>query len=105
MQCEAWREAISADLDGELGGLVDGAGKAAFEAHLAGCAACSAWLEETRRIGRRLALRPVEPVADLHARLLPLVDLRTICGCGDTCRCEPECRCGDLCACWATHER
>ncbi|GAA1082916.1 zf-HC2 domain-containing protein [Tsukamurella strandjordii] len=99
MHCESWRGALSAELDGELGP----AERAALVRHLGECAACAAWLEQGRRLGRRLALRPVESAPDLHARLLPLVDLRTICGCGDTCRCEPECTCGDLCACRSTH--
>ncbi|ADG80349.1 Putative transmembrane anti-sigma factor OS=Tsukamurella paurometabola (strain ATCC 8368 / DSM/ CCUG 35730 / CIP 100753 / JCM 10117 / KCTC 9821 / NBRC 16120 / NCIMB 702349 / NCTC 13040) OX=521096 GN=Tpau_3771 PE=4 SV=1 [Tsukamurella paurometabola] len=99
MHCARWRGALSAELDGEL----DAAERAGLVRHLGACPACAVWLEENRRIGRRLALRSVEPAEDLHARLLPLVDLRTICGCGDVCRCEPECTCGDLCACRAAH--
>jgi predicted anti-sigma-YlaC factor YlaD len=41
MDCSVFREAISARLDGEESGLAD----EVFDAHLAGCADCRAWVE------------------------------------------------------------
>ncbi len=61
MDCTACREAISARLDDETmaadAGLVEG--------HLAGCAACRAYLEAARGLQRRLRSRPAEPAPDL----------------------------------------
>ena len=66
MDCTACREAISARLDDETmaadAGLVEG--------HLAGCAACRAYLEAARGLQRRLRSRPAEPAPDLTAPIL-----------------------------------
>ena len=52
MQCDRFREAISARIDGEDPGLPD----AAIEAHLAGCAACRAWQQRAHAVTRRARL-------------------------------------------------
>lgn len=63
--CERQREAISALVDGEL----EGAERAALEAHLAGCHGCRQELEELRRLAAAFAaLTPVEPAPDFEAR-------------------------------------
>ncbi|MGI5236789.1 zf-HC2 domain-containing protein [Dactylosporangium sp. CA-139066] len=55
MECERYREALSARIDGEdepiEPGLVD--------AHLAGCAACRAWEREAMAVTRLVRLQPV----------------------------------------------
>jgi len=63
--CEREREAIGALVDGEL----EGAERAALEAHLAGCSGCRQELDELRRLAAAFAtLAPVEPAADFEAR-------------------------------------
>jgi anti-sigma factor RsiW len=63
--CEREREAIGALVDGEL----EGAERAAVEAHLAGCTGCRKELEELRRLAAAFAsLPPVEPAPDFEAR-------------------------------------
>jgi predicted anti-sigma-YlaC factor YlaD len=56
MECEAARELISAQIDG------DAAPSADLDAHLEGCAACSAWRESVHSMARRL-IRPAGTVA------------------------------------------
>ena len=63
--CEGQREAIGALVDGEL----EGAERAALEAHLAGCNGCRRELEELRGLAAAFAaLTPVEPPPDFEAR-------------------------------------
>jgi anti-sigma factor RsiW len=67
MSCPGREEKIAALVDGEL----DGAARAEMEAHLAGCAACSARLAELRELSKTVregASRP-EPDADQVRRL------------------------------------
>lgn len=66
MDCDAAAEALSADLDGELG---DGE-RTRLEAHVAGCAACAVLRDELRLLHRAVRLRPAEAVPDLSARIL-----------------------------------
>ncbi len=67
MNCEQAREAASARLDGEL----DQAEAVALDAHLAGCAACTAWEQDVVGATRRTRLRPAAPPGpDLTARIL-----------------------------------
>jgi hypothetical protein len=62
MTKDQWTDRLSDYLDGEL----HGAERAALEAHLAGCAACTATLDELRRVvARAHALDDRPPVADL----------------------------------------
>jgi len=59
---DTWTDRLSEYLDGELGGVE----RTALEAHLAGCAACAAALEELRRVvARARALDDRPPAADL----------------------------------------
>jgi predicted anti-sigma-YlaC factor YlaD len=68
MQCETYREAISARLDGEPLGMP----AAELDAHLSACAACAAWSEAAAQVTRRI--RPVPaPTADLTAAVLAAV--------------------------------
>jgi anti-sigma factor RsiW len=69
---DQWTDRLSEYLDGEL----SAGERSALEAHLATCAACSATLEELRRVvARARSLEDRPPEADLwpgiHARLTP----------------------------------
>jgi predicted anti-sigma-YlaC factor YlaD len=57
VDCEATREAISAQLDGESAGV----GQSLLEAHLGGCAACRAWREHAHEVTRRVRLASARP--------------------------------------------
>lgn len=101
--CHAARESLSCDLDGE-----HPAGDfAAAHTHLDECADCRRWYADAAAVNRRLrigaapspAAAAEPPGQDLAGRVLSLIDLRTVCGCGDTCQCSDPCGCGDLCAC------
>lgn len=62
MTKDQWTDRLSDYLDGEL----RGAERAALEAHLTGCAACTVTLDELRRVvARAQALDDRPPVADL----------------------------------------
>ena len=52
MQCDRFREAISARIDGEDAGLPDGA----LDAHLEDCADCRAWQQRAHAVTRRARL-------------------------------------------------
>ena len=66
MQCDKFRAAISARIDGEDTGLPDGE----LDAHLAGCAACRAWEQRAHAATRRARLGGSFLDHDLTARLL-----------------------------------
>src|SRR5688572_14092508 len=66
MRCEAIREALSAQLDGETSELSDHA----VHAHLGTCAACTAWADELAVLHRMVRVREAEPVPDLTAAIL-----------------------------------
>lgn len=66
MQCETYREAVSARLDGEPLGMP----AAALDEHLAACPACAAWADAAARLTRRV--RPL-PAPDLTAAVLTAV--------------------------------
>lgn len=66
MGCEGWRDAISADVDGELGGDE----RAGLDEHLTACAACRAWADDIARLDRTVRLRPAEAVPDLTGAIL-----------------------------------
>ena len=65
MTCDRWREAISARLDGEDGGVES----ADLDAHLARCPSCRSYAAgaERARAGQRLAVAP--EVRDLSGRV------------------------------------
>jgi predicted anti-sigma-YlaC factor YlaD len=66
MNCEFYREAISARIDGEL----DGAEADALESHLALCGHCRAWADEGVRINRAARIGLAEPVPDLTMSIM-----------------------------------
>lgn len=65
MQCDRYREALSAQLDSEPSGI----DPAAADAHLAGCAACRSWYERVTRATRQARIGAAAP-ADLADALL-----------------------------------
>jgi predicted anti-sigma-YlaC factor YlaD len=66
MQCPAYREALSARLDGEPLGMPE----RALDEHLATCSACGAWADDAALVTRRTRLAAAPPVPDLTARVL-----------------------------------
>lgn len=69
MGCDQYREALSADLDGEpLGGSA-----VAVRAHLASCAGCRAWYDAASRVSRLARLAPAMPMPDLAPAVLAAV--------------------------------
>jgi hypothetical protein len=65
MQCDRFREAISARIDGEDPGLPDGA----LDVHLGVCAGCRAWQERAHVVTRRARVG----MSSLDHDLTPLV--------------------------------
>lgn len=90
----AWREALSALLDGEEPPLpVPG-----IVAHLEDCPSCSAWLARATALNAELrALPGLRP--ELGERIVNTVDVQ-LCGCrtGGPCLCG-DCQCGPHCTC------
>src|SRR4051794_38840168 len=66
MQCPAYREALSARLDGEVLGLPE----RMLDEHLAGCPDCAGWADDVALVTRRARLAAAPPVPDLTARVL-----------------------------------
>jgi len=69
MECSAYREAISARIDGEDGGLE----MAAVDAHLSACPACRAWADTATTVTRSARLGLAEPVPDLANRIMAAI--------------------------------
>jgi predicted anti-sigma-YlaC factor YlaD len=69
MQCEKYREAISARLDGEPLGMAE----AGLDAHLSACAGCAAWARAAAQVTRRVRRAPERPAPDLTAAVLAAV--------------------------------
>jgi predicted anti-sigma-YlaC factor YlaD len=67
--CDQYREALSADLDGEPAGV----GAAELQGHLDGCAGCRAWYAAVTRVTRLARLAPAEPIPDLAPAVLAAV--------------------------------
>jgi predicted anti-sigma-YlaC factor YlaD len=65
-QCEPFRDAVSARLDGEVLGMP----VADLDAHLARCAGCTRWGLAAAGATRRARLAPAPPVPDLTAAVL-----------------------------------
>ena len=72
MQCPPFREAASARLDGESPSVP----AAELDAHLAGCAACAAWVRDASAVTRRARLAAAPPVPDLTAAVLAALPRR-----------------------------
>ena len=66
--CEAAREALSAQLDGE-----DEASGAEVDAHLEGCPACRDWLDAAARVTRLARTTPAPAVAPLRPAALAAI--------------------------------
>ena len=66
MGCDQYREALSADLDGEPAGV----GAAGLRGHLDRCAGCRDWYAAAVRVTRLARLAPAEPVPDLAPAVL-----------------------------------
>lgn len=71
VECSTIRQAVSAELDGEDPGVPG----AAVAAHLAGCAACTAWRERAADLSRRTRVSGVDPLPDLSQAVLAKVTL------------------------------
>jgi predicted anti-sigma-YlaC factor YlaD len=69
MQCDRFREAISARIDGEDADLPDGS----LDAHLAACADCRAWQQRAHAVTRRARLGGLFLDHDLTAQVLAAV--------------------------------
>jgi predicted anti-sigma-YlaC factor YlaD len=66
MDCHAYREAISARIDGETHDLE----VQALDAHLANCAGCAAWADAAMAVTRVARMRRAEVVPDLAGVIL-----------------------------------
>ena len=69
MQCDRFREAVSARIDGEDPGLPD----SALDAHLGACADCRAWQQRAHAVTRRSRLGGLFLDHDLSPRVLAAV--------------------------------
>jgi predicted anti-sigma-YlaC factor YlaD len=66
MECDLFREALSAHLDGEEATLP----QADTAAHVAGCAGCRAWNDDLMALHGMIRVRPADPVPDLSAAIV-----------------------------------
>jgi predicted anti-sigma-YlaC factor YlaD len=66
MQCVAYREALSARLDGEALGMPE----RQLSAHLSACPECAGWADDVAAVTRRARLAPAPDVPDLTAAVL-----------------------------------
>lgn len=66
MDCERWRDALSARLDSEPLGVDE----ALLDAHLAGCRACCDHARELEGLHRGVRLQPADAVPDLTEEIL-----------------------------------
>lgn len=71
MNCESWREAVSAAADGEDPGVE----ARLVRAHLAGCPGCRAFRDATEQSRRSTHVRAFEAVPDLARRITKLAAL------------------------------
>lgn len=67
--CEDYREALSAQLDGEDPGIDVARG----DAHLAGCPGCREWLRQAVQVTRAARIQPADDVPDLTETILARV--------------------------------
>lgn len=72
MDCEGFRHAISARLDGEEVGIE----AVALGRHLATCAACQQWEEEVTTLTRSVRLGSADPIPDLTPVILAAIGAR-----------------------------
>lgn len=72
MECQHFREALSARLDGESSPVSE----AVLDQHVRGCAGCDRWRDAAGRLRRSMNVRAAPPVPDLTARILARAPLR-----------------------------
>ena len=72
MRCVQYREAVSAELDGESPGRSPAA-LAALTEHAGGCPGCASWRQAAARVTRLVRVAPAAPVPDLTGRILDAV--------------------------------
>lgn len=66
MDCDRFREALSARLDGEEPGVAD----VALDRHVGSCASCRAWATSATALNRMVRVAPAEAIPDLTADIL-----------------------------------
>ena len=66
MGCDQYREALSAELDGEPHGVPEDA----LTGHLSGCSDCREWFGRAARVTRVVRLAPARPIPDLAPGVL-----------------------------------
>lgn len=71
MRCSDWREAASANIDGEL---VEGLALEDLAAHEAVCEPCRTWRAQAEQITRGYRIGPADQVPDLVAAVLALTE-------------------------------
>src|SRR4029079_9290340 len=64
--CDQYREALSAELDGEPHGVPEDA----LSGHLSGCSGCREWFGRAARVTRVVRLAPARPIPDLAPGVL-----------------------------------
>jgi predicted anti-sigma-YlaC factor YlaD len=67
--CDQYREALSAELDGEPHGVPEDA----LSGHLSGCSACREWFGRAARVTRLVRLAPAVPMPDLAPGVLAVL--------------------------------
>lgn len=90
MDCSDYREALSARIDGEDGGI----GTTRVDAHLETCPQCRAWAEAATSVTRSTRVGLAEPVPDLTAAIMtaiapPPIRTRVVAGGFSTTRPSP----------------
>jgi predicted anti-sigma-YlaC factor YlaD len=73
MECERYRNALSAGLDGEETGVEP----AVLERHLAGCPACRLWANEVATLTRAVRVSSADPIPDLTSAILAAIGRET----------------------------
>src|SRR5215211_1597017 len=71
MRCVQYREALSAELDGEPLGVTAGV----LAEHVRACPACASWRDSATRVTRLARVVPVDRVPDLTDRILGSVGI------------------------------
>ena len=66
MGCDQYREALSAELDGEPHGVPEDA----LSGHLSGCSYCREWFGQAARVTRLVRMAPATPIPDLAPGVL-----------------------------------
>jgi predicted anti-sigma-YlaC factor YlaD len=70
MDCDRYREALSAQLDGEDPGMPG----VALDEHVRGCRGCRTWVDRAVAATRAMRLHTADPVPDLTVSILAAID-------------------------------